>query len=428
MFMPKPTPGSFYLVIPQDQIRRIARIAYGFDDSSRIIDANSAIFTAKRKAIGLSLEGLPFIYKGDRLWLPEVKKQFSETVEANTDDEISIRLDGKVFSGWTANSIQRNINTVADAFTFRLPYDPFDLDIRERTRPFSYKSAEIFIGGELYISAEVGKTNPAGRTKETIKTVEARTKAGRTVECMAQKTALEFSGQTLSGIAIEIMKPYGDDLKPLFFDGDSDIFPKVRKEITDTDFDFLSGLAAQKGFMITSSDTGQMAFIRAAINGKPVFRFIEGDTAIEHMSASYDNTKRFSTYQAVTESAGSSGPTSSLNDESIPIYRPFVFAADDLEAGNLETSLQWRRSKSLADAADLNITVTGWRNENNQLWRENMKGSVLAPKVDIFTESDYIIKSVKLEKNEAGGNIAVLGLVLPQAYSLEFPDSFPWEG
>ena len=104
------------------------------------------------------------------------------------------------------------------------------------------------------------------------------------------------------------------------------------------------------------------------------------------------------------------------------------FSADDLEAGNLETALQWRRSKSLADAAILNITVTGWRNENGQLWRENMKGSVLAPSVDIFNESDYIIKSVKLEKAENGGNIAVLGLVLPQAYSLEFPTSFPWEG
>ena len=426
--MPSPTAGSFYTVIKGDQIRRIARSAYGWDRSADVINANSSIFTAARKAIGLSLEGLPFIYKGDRLWLPEVLKQFSETVPANTDDEISIRLDGKLFTGWTANSIQRNINTVADAFTFVLPYDPNDLDIRERTRPFSYKSAEIFIGGELYISAEVAKTNPAIRTDETIKTVEARTKAGRTIECMAQKTALEFSGQTLSSIATEIMSPYGDDLKPLFFNGDSDIFPKVRKEITDTDFDFLSGLAAQKGFMITSSDTGQMAFIRAAIDGKPVFRFIEGETALEHMSASYDNTKRYSTYQAVTESAGAAGPTSSLNDKSIPIYRPFVFSADDLEAGNLETALQWRRSKSLADAASLNITVTGWRNENGQLWRENMKGSVLAPSVDIFNESDYIIKSVKLEKAENGGNIAVLGLVLPQAYSLEFPTSFPWEG
>lgn len=424
----KPQAGTFYVVVRGDQIRQIARSAYGYDRSADIINANSGIFTPARKAIGISLEGLPFIYKGDRLWLPEIKKQFSEKVEANTKDEISIRLDGVVFTGWTASGIERNINTVADVFSFTLPYDPTDNDLVEKTRPFSYKSAELFIGGELYISAETGKITPSGTLNATTKKVEARTKAGRTVECMAQREAVEFIDQTLSSISIKIMEPYGDDLKPLFFDGDSDKFTKVRKEVTDTDFDFLSGLAAQKGFMITSSDTGQMAFIRAAITGKPVFRIIEGDSAIEGVTASYDNSKRFSSFQAVTESAGSSGPSAIINDESIPVYRPFVFAADDLEAGNLETALQWRRSKSLADSTILTITMTGWRNENNQLWRENMKGTIKMPSVDIFTESDYIIKSVKLDKNEAGGNVAILSFVLPQAYSLEFPDSFPWEG
>jgi len=423
----KPTPGSHYLVVRGDQIRQIARRAYGYDRSADIIDANAAIFTKARKDIGISLEGLPYIYAGDRLWLPPVKQQFSETVPANTDDEISIRLDGKVFRGWTASSIERNINKVADGFIFTLPYDPDDKDIRERTRPFSYKPADLFIGGELYIAGESNKISPAARIDETLKTVEARTKAGKTVECMAQKSTLEFNGQTLAQIAEEIMKPYGDDLKPIFLDGDSDKFTKVRKEITDTDFDFLYGLAAQKGFMITSSDTGQMAFIRAAVNSKPVFRFIEGETAIEHISASYDGTQRFSVFQAVTESAGSSGPTASLEDPSIDTYRPFVFSADDLEAGNLDTAMQWRRAGSLAKAAPLSITATGWRNEKGMLWRENMKGTVKAPSVDIHKETDYIINSVKLEKDENGGNVSILGMVLPQAYTLDFPSSFPWD-
>jgi len=202
----------------------------------------------------------------------------------------------------------------------------------------------------------------------------------------------------------------------------------VRKEITDTDFDFLRGLASQKGFLITSSDTGQMAFIQANITGKPVSRLVEGETAIEGLSATYDGTQRYSSYQAVTESAGVPGPSSMITDDSISIYRPLVFSADDLEAGNLDTALKWKRSLALADSAKLSIPVTGWRNQTNMLWRENMKVTVLAPSVDIFRETEYIISSVNLNKDENGGNIAVLEMVLPQAYSLEFPDSFPWEG
>ncbi len=419
-----PKAGTFHIVIPGDRIRAIARKTYGYDRSSDITESNNALLSGRVT----SLEGLPTIFPGDSLWLPAVKEQFSEKIVASTDDEIIIRLDGKLFKGWTTANIQRNINTVADAFTFTLPYDYKDEQLRELTKSYSYKKCDLFIGGELYISAQTIKWSTGGRIGSVVKTIEARTKAGHTVECMAQKKAVEYKNQTLSQIATDILSSYGDDLKPQFFDGDSDKFTKVRKEVTDTDFGFLSGLASQKGFMITSSDDGNLAFIRAAVEGKPVFRFIEGVTPIEHISVSSDGTKRFSSMQAVTESAGKSGVNSTLTDNTIPVYRPLVFSADDLEGGNLETSLKWRKSKALADSYKVSVTITGWRNENNKLWRENMKGTIKAPSVDIFTESDYIISSVRLTKNESGGNISQLQMVIPQAYSLEFPDSFPWEG
>jgi prophage tail gpP-like protein len=420
--MPKAVAGSYYTVVRGDRIRRIAREAYGYDRSSDVVQANAELLKGKP----ISLEGLPTIYHGNRLWLSAVKKQFSEKIDASTDDEIAIKIEGQIFRGWTASNIRRNINTVADAFSFNFPYDPTDKTLVELTRPYSYKSAELFIGGELYIAAEQNKWSTSSSTDETIKTVDCRTIAGKTVECMAEHQSLEYTDQTLSQIAKAIMKPYGDDLEPLFFDGDSDNFTKVRKEITDTDFDFLSGLAAQKGFMITSSDTGQMAFIRAALTGRPVFRFIEGVSAVEHISTVYDGQSVFSSITAVTESAGKPGPSSNISNKLVPIYRPLIFEASDLEEGNLDTAIKWKRSKALADSTVLVITVTGWRNETGQLWRENMKGTALWPSVDILTESDYIISGVQLVKDQNGGNVSKLTMVIPQAYSLEYPSSFPW--
>ena len=57
-----------------------------------------------------------------------------------------------------------------------------------------------------------------------------------------------------------------------------------------------------------------------------------------------------------------------------------------------------------------------------------MKVSVLAPSVDIFTETEFIISGVDLLKDANGGNVAGLEMVLPQAYTLDFPSVFPWEG
>ena len=129
----KPTPGQIYTVVSGDRIRDIARRAYGWDRSSDIVDANAALLKGKP----ISLEGLPTIYAGNRLQLPDILKQFSETIPATTDDEVSIRINGVVFQGWTASNISRNIDTIADGFTYSQPYDTSDLDLRDKTSPFN---------------------------------------------------------------------------------------------------------------------------------------------------------------------------------------------------------------------------------------------------------------------------------------------------
>ncbi len=420
--MSKPQPGTYYSVVSGDRIRAIARRAYGQDNSSVIVDANSDRLNGR----ATSLEGLPTIFRGDRLWLPPVPQSETDTITADFDDEIAIRLGGKIFKGWTASNVSRNIDTISDGFAFELPYNPDNEELRNLTRPFSYTTADLFIGGELFIAGICVKWSLGAQQNSTKKTIDARTIAGHTIECMASKKALEYNNQTLADISTDILSAYG--LKPLFFDGDSDQFTKVTKEITETDFSFLTRLAQQKGFMITSSDDGGMAFLRAAVTGKPVARLVEGESYMENITAVYDGTKRFSSFMAISESPGVSGNSLTLDDDSIPTYRPFAFSADDLEGGNLETAVQWKRSRSLADSTALKAIITGWRNPEGQLWRENMVVSVLAPSVDIHTETNYIVKGIELTKDELGGDVITLSLILPQAYTLTFPDSFPWEG
>ena len=107
-------PGTFYTVVAGDTIRAIARRAYGWDRSPEIVSGNHELL----KDRGISLEGLPIIFRGDSLWLPDIAARFSQRIPSQVDDEISIRIDGQVFKGWTATSITRNINTISDAFTF----------------------------------------------------------------------------------------------------------------------------------------------------------------------------------------------------------------------------------------------------------------------------------------------------------------------
>jgi prophage tail gpP-like protein len=427
--MAKPQPSTFHTVLKGESIRSISRRCYGYDNSSAVVTAN--IDSLDTDIDKLSAEGLPIVYPGQTLWLPPATEAFSESLGAGIGtDEISIRLDGQVFRGWTASSISRSVSNIADGFTYTLPYDPNDLNLREKTRPFGYQKADLFIGDDLYIAGQNVNWAPGAQQGQTMKTIDARTIAGHLIECMAQARSYESSNSSLLDISTEILSPYG--LKPVFLEqeGATELFTKVTKEITETDFSFLTRLAQQRGYMITSSDTGGIAFARANINTRPVARLIEGDStsALENITAVYDGTKRFSSFMAVSESPGVSGNYATINDPGVSVYRPFVFSADDLEAGNLDNSIKWRRSKSLADSTVLKAKVSGWRNQDGDLWRENQLVIVQAPSVDIFNETDFIIRGVDLTKDETGGDVITLSLVLPQAYTLEYPSSFPWEG
>jgi hypothetical protein len=56
-------------------------------------------------------------------------------------DEIAIRINGKIFRGWTVTSIERSINSIADSFSFTAPFNPDDPD-SVYLDPFTYLETE----------------------------------------------------------------------------------------------------------------------------------------------------------------------------------------------------------------------------------------------------------------------------------------------
>jgi hypothetical protein len=64
---PKPAPGTFYTVPKGAWIDTISLKAYGRDRNQDIIDANNQLL--KDRDIEPNTK-LPYIYPGDKLWLP----------------------------------------------------------------------------------------------------------------------------------------------------------------------------------------------------------------------------------------------------------------------------------------------------------------------------------------------------------------------
>ena len=151
--MAKATQGKPYTVQPGDTIRNIERQAYG-RYVNRVVDANSALL----KSRAVSDEGIPFIYPGDVLWIPEYANRYNnQPVTADFDTQVSIVMNGVKLHGAKSTRMGRAMNTIAAGFTFEVPFDPTDRDMVELLRPYTWYKCELFIGGELYITANTAK-------------------------------------------------------------------------------------------------------------------------------------------------------------------------------------------------------------------------------------------------------------------------------
>lgn len=414
----KPTPGKFYVVEKYAWLDSISFAAYGYDRVSDIIQANE--FLQKREIEQNS--GLPYIHPNDNIFIPdEILPKTPDAIDADDPEEIAIRIDGKVFKGFESNSIQRNLDTVADAFTFTAPLDP-DSDSFAYLEPYTYLKAELFIGGELYLTGTLEKWKPSVTTDKSETTIEARSLSGVIVDCQSTNNSLVHSG-TLRQISDLLLKDFG--LSVSLPDGEGSNIPKAKRDLTSSLFSFLQKICKDQGFLITSDVLGNPEILKAAINEPSVQNLELGVKPVLSMSVDYDGTKRFSDITANSQTAGKPGITYTVQDPSLTVYRPRIVTAQSANDESIEQAAKWELSKTLTSSI-VNVTVKGLRNEAVNLWSENMKVKLKADRIHIYRFTDYIIKNVSFTKSEDGGNIANFQCVLPESFTGEFPKVLPW--
>jgi len=415
----EPKPGTMYTVPKNAFIDTIAFKAYGTKSkSSDIVNANNKLL-ANRNIIA----GLPNIYQGDVLWLPpgdsEVKPE-PDKIKSNTDTEVTIRLNGKLFHGWTTTSIERSMNSIADSFSFQAPFSPDDRD-SFYLDPYTYYPADLFIGGELYISGRAEGWNPQFSTDSTVTIIQCRSRTGVIVDCPSQNKSLNFNKQTLQQITNILLAPFG--IKSEFPYGDSGIFSKTKRGITEKIYSYLQKLSKSAGLIVNSTKTGGLKFDRANTSGRPTMSLIQGEPPLLGISASYNGTERFSDYEAISQGNGKAGNRILEKDTSIQTFRPTIFNAKDTNQGNIKNAALWEKSRALAKSAKVTATIATWRDENKNLIMENEIVSLKAPKIHVYNETRFLIEKVSLTDE---GKTATLTLVAPESYTLTFPSRFWW--
>jgi prophage tail gpP-like protein len=417
-----PKIGIFYTVITGDTLTKISRWAYGTADRvSLLSDANNSLLK-NRKLSG----GIPTVYKNDKIWIPPIDDPPKEEIVYNEtyDDTVTIKLNDRVFYGFSANSIERSLNSVVDGFSFSAPFNPLD-DESYYLDPYSYNRADLYIGGKLYISGVVEGWAPDYQASSTITAITVRSRPGVLVDCPPTDNQLSYNGLTLRRICEKLLTPYGITVEYPY--GDTGIFNDAKREKTQKVYEFIQGLAKKAGFIFNSTDEGNLRLDRANVDGEPILCLLQGEAPIiGGIKANYNGTERYSEFIATGQSRGRPGNEGVIRDETVKVKRPYIFDAKNTTAGNITDAAKWERARSLARSAQVTLTLSGWNDKYNRTITENQIITLWAPNVHIYYDTRFLIEKVVL-KQEAGGKLADLTLVLPQAYTLEWPENMPWD-
>lgn len=377
------------------------------------------------------------IYPGQVLMIPDEieniinptqSKEPPATIQSNSDDSISILIDNNLFSFFTEYSITFDIDTF-DTFSFSAPFDDSLKIYRDSFRPFSYKSIIVYYGKNLIFTGILLAPESSTFPDKKELSITGYSKPGILNDSMMPISSfpLEFNNQTLEQITTVCLKPYG--IKYNFLSSSGNPFEKISLEIENNIFSFLSELAKQRGLLISNDEFGKLIFWQPSSNN-PVASFKEEELPLISVEPMFDYQKFYSHITGIKPTTEEKDSVKYTYENKYlinqGILRAYNFVLEDIEDGEIRQAVISKAGRMFSESAQYKLTVQGHMDRNGDLYKKNTAITLLSPSAMIYSETKFLIKSLRLSRNNSG-DTTEFSLVLPGIYNGSLPEVFPWE-
>lgn len=426
--------SKIHNVVLGDRITNLSIKYYGTaGKTGLIINANPQL-----KGRLISLENLPTIYPGDILIIPEEtqnitnfpeKKLFPETIPVTNPNEISFLIEGKKFNYFTEYNLNKSLDSF-DSISFSVPFDTTNNLIKLVFDPFAYKDIGIYYNGILQFGGTMIGVSSESNPNSKIINVACYPKCGVLNDCSTPVSLypIEFEDQDIEQIANKLLTPFG--LQAVFDADKGNQFKKVAPEPDQGIYDFLSGLAKQRGLVITNTPQGNLLFWKAT-SDPSIANIKEGERPFVSCSPTFNQQNYFSHITGilpVKNKKDSERYTWENNFLKMKgILRPTTFILDDSESGDLKSAVEIKAGRMFGNACTYSLTLQGHHDQSGNLWNKNTIINVQAKGAMIYNETDFLIKDLTLSRTNSGGDTTTMNLVLPGSYSGKIPQEVPWE-
>lgn len=349
----------------------------------------------------------------------------SPSGEVETIPGLSIRVDNQEIGTYDDFELALAIDAISKG-GFTVPNEP---ETRKIFVPLASPKVEIRYDGELLLSGRCESPQPDNSSESKTLNIEFYAGAGILERVHPPMSAfpLEWKDTALNQIADDLCRYHSVACD--FQASAGARFKRVDIQPENVVLDFLAGLAAQRGPVITSSADGQLVFWTGTAPGSPVSRLVKGAAPCGEVSVQFDESKFYSSVTGKIPAHSKKGKGSSFtvnNPNAGELVRPFIFEAQDIDVGELETAVNTMAGRIFAVVVSVSVEIQSWTADDGSIYWPNQTVTLTSPEDYIPEEFEFLVSEVTLKRSSSARS-AVLKLVLPGVYSGEIPEVMPWQ-
>ncbi|HAU7887957.1 TPA: baseplate protein [Escherichia coli] len=322
---------------------------------------------------------------------------------------VTLRTDGRLFTGWTSVSVTRSIESVAGYFELGVNVPPgTDLSGLAPGKAFTLEiDRQIVCTG--YIDSRRRQM-----TADSMKIIIAgRDKTADLIDCAAVYSGGQWKKRTLEQIARDLCAPYGVTVRWELSDKESSAaFPGFTLDHSETVYEALVRASRARGVLMTSNAAGELVFSQAASTATD--ELVLGENLLT-LDFEEDFRDRFSEYtvKGYARANGAEGDDidaksivsrkGTATDSDVTRYRPMIIIADSkITAKDAQARALREQRRRLAKSITFEAEIDGWTRKDGQLWMPNLLVTIDASKYAIKT-TELLVSKVTLILNDQDG-------------------------
>ncbi len=409
--------STTYETVSGDTFASIARKVYGDDAEAPIISkSNPGVIEPLSAGIILTTPVAP--------GAPVDKPQ---NADATGLSEVAVSIESERFTFWESVSITRSMDSIS-SIEMAAPFEADAPEFRNTFRPLSYKPIQVNVGGLPFFTGTMIGVDPVPTSSRKTLSISGYSTPGVMGDCdpPASSFPLEFNGQNLQQIATTVSNIFGISV---IFEADAGpVFDRVAIEPDKKALEVLIGLAKQRNLVVSNTPEGDLLFQRSITSGTSVAKIIQGTPPFQTISATFKPQEYFSSITGIEPALpGLRGSQyTAANPRLAGVVRPFTFKADDTTGGSIKTAVDAKIARMFANVATYTLPIPSWRDSAGELWLPNTLISVEAPDAMIYSEFQFLIRSIEYFRSQQN-EIATLQLVIPGSFDGTLPESLPWD-